>query len=55
MEKKKFDWKPDKKQLIAIGAGALAVLVLVLGFFISWYLGDLPKHSAWFAKKRNRG
>ena len=33
----------------------VSVLVLVLGFFISWYLGDLPKHSAWFAKKRNRG
>ena len=33
----------------------VSVLVLILGFLISWYLGDLPKHSAWFAKKRNRG
>ena len=33
----------------------LSVLVLILGFFISWFLGDLPKHRAWFAKKRNRG
>jgi len=34
MEKKKFNWKPDKKQLIAIGASALAVLVLVLALLL---------------------
>ena len=34
---------------------ALSVLVLVLGFFVSWFLGDLPRYKAWFAKKRNRG
>ena len=34
MEKKKFNWKPDKKQLIAIGASALAVLVLVLALVL---------------------
>ena len=34
---------------------ALSVLVLILGFFVSWFLGDLPRHKAWFAKKRNRG
>ena len=34
---------------------AVALVVLVLGFLISWYLGDLEKHNAWFAKKRNRG
>lgn len=34
MEHKKFNWKPDKKQLIAIGAGALAVLVLVLALVL---------------------
>lgn len=36
-------------------ASALAVAVLILGFLISWYLGDLEKHNARFAKKRNRG
>ena len=34
---------------------AVSVAVLVLGFLISWYLGDLEKHNAWLAKKRNRG
>lgn len=41
------------------GASAVSVLVLVMGFLISWYLGDLQRHNArlknWFAKKRNRG
>ena len=41
------------------GISAVSVLVLVIGFFISWYLGDLQRHNAWlkqqFAKKRNRG
>ena len=36
-------------------ASALAVAVLILGFLISWYLGDLEKHNVRFAKKRNRG
>ena len=34
---------------------AVSILVLILGFLVSWYLGDLPGHNAWFAKKRNRG
>ena len=38
---------------------AVSVAVLVLGFLISWYLGDLQRHNTWlkarFAKKRNRG
>lgn len=34
MELKKFNWKPDKKQLIAIGCGALALLVLILALFL---------------------
>lgn len=38
---------------------AVSVLVLVIGFGISWYLGDFRAHNArlkkWFAKKRNRG
>lgn len=41
------------------GTSAVSVLVLVIGFLISWYLGDLPRHNDWlkkqFAKKRNRG
>ena len=36
-------------------ASAVSILVLILGFLVSWYLGDLPRHNAWFAKKRNRG
>ena len=36
-------------------ASALAVAVLILGFLISRYLGDLEKHNVRFAKKRNRG
>lgn len=34
---------------------AVSVAVLILGFMISWFLGDLPRHKARFAKKRNRG
>ncbi len=41
------------------GASAVSILVLIIGFLISWYLGDLPGHNTrlknWFAKKRNRG
>lgn len=41
------------------GMSALSLAVMVLGFFISWYLGDLTEHNArlkaWAAKKRNRG
>ena len=36
----------------------VSVGVLILGFLISWYLGDIQKHNAWLrdrAKKRNRG
>lgn len=36
-------------------ASAISVVVLILGFLISWFLGDLEGHRAWFAKKRNRG
>lgn len=40
-------------------ASAVSVLVLVIGFGVSWYLGDLRAHNArlkkWFVKKRNRG
>ena len=31
------------------------LLVLVLGFLISWVLGDLPGRKAWFSNMRNRG
>lgn len=38
---------------------AVSVTVLIFGFLVSWYLGDLQHHNArfkaWFAKKRNRG
>ena len=34
---------------------ALSVAVLVLGFLLSWYLGDLPGRKTRFANKRNRG
>jgi len=34
---------------------AISVAVLVLGFLVSWFLGDLERHMAWFSKKRNRG
>ena len=37
------------------GPSAVSVAVLILGFLVSWYLGDLEKHNAWLAKKRNRG
>jgi len=37
----------------------LSIAVLILGFLVSWYLGDLQRHNArikaWFGKKRNRG
>jgi len=28
---------------------------LILGFGISWFLGDIEGHKARFAKKRDRG
>ena len=38
---------------------ALSLAVLVAGFLVSWYLGDIRQHNArlkaWFGKKRNRG
>lgn len=38
---------------------AVSLAVLVLGFLISWYLGDIQRHNArlkaLFGKKRNRG
>ena len=41
------------------GASAVSVVVLVVGFLISWYLGDFRENNTriknWFAKKRNRG
>ena len=41
------------------GISVVSVAVLILGFLVSWYLGDLPAHNAWlkarFVKKRNRG
>ena len=37
------------------GPSAVSILVLILGFLVSWYLGDLPGHNAWFTKMRNRG
>ena len=37
----------------------ISVAVLILGFLVSWYLGDMQKHNAWLkawlVKKRNRG
>lgn len=37
----------------------ISLVVLLLGFLISWYLGDMRQHNArlaaWLAKKRNRG
>ena len=41
----------DTESVVSVG-------VLILGFLISWYLGDIQKHNAWLrdrAKKRNRG
>ena len=29
------------------GASAVSVAVLLLGFLISWYLGDIQRHNAW--------
>jgi len=37
------------------GVSAVSVAVLVLGFLVSWILGDLEGHKARFAKKRDRG
>ena len=41
------------------GTSVISAAVLILGFLVSWYLGDLERHNAWlkarFAKKRNRG
>ena len=40
-------------------ASVLSAAVLIMGFLISWYLGDIRQHNArlkaWFGKKRNRG
>ncbi len=40
-------------------ASAVSLAVLVIGFLISWYLGDFRENNArlkkWFVKKRNRG
>lgn len=40
-------------------ASAVSIAVLILGFLVSWYLGDIQNHNArlkkWFTKKRNRG
>ena len=37
------------------GPSLVSILVLVLGFLVSWVLGDLPGKKAWFANIRNRG
>lgn len=41
------------------GTSAVSVTVMILGFILSWYLGDLEGNKArmkkWFANKRNRG
>ena len=37
------------------GPSAVSILVLILGFLVSWYLGDIQRHNAWLAKIRNRG
>ena len=40
-------------------ASAVSIAVLILGFLVSWYLGDIQNHNArlkkWFTTKRNRG
>lgn len=40
-------------------ASAVSIAVLILGFLVSWYLGDIQNHNArlkkWFTIKRNRG
>lgn len=40
-------------------ASAVSAAVFLMGFLISWYLGDFRGHNvrlkSWFAKKRNRG
>ena len=37
------------------GPSAVSIFVLILGFLVSWVLGDLPGRKAWFANVRNRG
>ena len=37
------------------GPSAVSIFVLILGFLVSWILGDLPGRKAWFANMRNRG
>ena len=37
------------------GPSAVSIFVLILGFLVSWILGDLPGRKAWFANVRNRG
>ena len=37
------------------GPSAVSIFVLILGFLVSWILGDLPGKKAWFANMRNRG
>ena len=37
------------------GVSAVSVAVMILGFLISWFLGDIEGHKTRFAKKRNRG
>ena len=37
---------------------AVSLAVLVLGFIVSWYLGDMQHHNAWLKArltKKNRG
>ena len=40
------------------GASLVSVAVLILGFLVSWYLGDIQTHNAWLKARinqRNRG
>ena len=37
------------------GLSVLSVAVMILGFIVSWYLGDIQRHNVWLRKKRNRG
>ena len=37
------------------GPSAVSIFVLILGFLVSWVLGDLPGRKAWFTNVRNRG
>ena len=40
-------------------ASAVSLAVMILGFLVSWYLGDIENHNTriknWFANRRNRG